>query len=127
MHTFSPLLMTVIANITGHFLLCQRTKCKKTTHCHRLCLVSAAHCPSAAEVVEASPGTTALRVQFGDGSSHDFPSCWLRDNCQCDLCYDHKSFTRKLVLDDWDQDDYPVHVEVSSPYVYITKPYALPV
>ncbi|ROT61052.1 putative gamma-butyrobetaine dioxygenase-like [Penaeus vannamei] len=56
------------------------------------------------------PGTTALRVQFGDGSSHDFPSCWLRDNCQCDLCYDHKSFTRKLVLDDWDLDpeDYPV-------------------
>ncbi|XP_037796259.1 gamma-butyrobetaine dioxygenase-like [Penaeus monodon] len=77
----------------------------------------ASHWPSAAEVVEASPGATFLRVQFGDGSSHDFPSCWLRDNCQCELCYDHKSFTRRLVLDDWDQDDYPVRVEVLAPEV----------
>ncbi|XP_042873994.1 gamma-butyrobetaine dioxygenase-like isoform X2 [Penaeus japonicus] len=77
----------------------------------------AAPWPEAAEVVDSTPGTRALRVRFSDGNSHDFPCCWLRDNCQCDVCYDHKSFTRRLVLDDWDQDDYPVHVEVVAPEV----------
>lgn len=76
---------------------------------------------------QSSPGITSatndtdfLRVKFSDGTTGDFPYCWLRDNCQCPRCYDNKSFTRRLVLDDWSDEDRPLDVQVDKGGVMIS-------
>ncbi|XP_071512585.1 gamma-butyrobetaine dioxygenase-like [Panulirus ornatus] len=54
----------------------------------------------------------SVQVEFENGTRGSYPYCWLRDNCQCEGCYDHGSCTRRLVLDDWNHDDHPTHVKV---------------
>ncbi|XP_068228654.1 gamma-butyrobetaine dioxygenase-like [Palaemon carinicauda] len=72
------------------------------------------------EITTATNDEEFLEVKFTDGTQGDYPYCWLRDNCQCSQCYDHTSFTRRLVLDDWSDEDKPIDVQVDKSGVMIT-------
>ncbi|KAK7078956.1 Gamma-butyrobetaine dioxygenase [Halocaridina rubra] len=63
-------------------------------------------------ITSAKQESEILCTKFSDGTSGEFPYCWLRDNCQCSQCYDHKSFTRRLVLDDWNENDHPISIQL---------------
>ncbi len=48
----------------------------------------------------------------GSGQSASFPFPWLRDNCQCEKCFEPKSFSRVVNLREWSLDMKPKSVTV---------------
>ena len=50
-------------------------------------------------------------VEWGKGEHIDkYPSVWLRDNCQCNECFDSSSRQRKLLLRHLDAEIKPVNL-----------------
>ncbi|NXM74396.1 BODG dioxygenase, partial [Serilophus lunatus] len=43
-----------------------------------------------------------VRVEWEDGSESHYPSVWLRDNCQCPLCFLPSARARRLLFEDLD-------------------------
>ena len=72
-----------------------------------------------ANVVSANLETSFLTLNLKEEKKLNFPYQWLRDNCQCEICYDHQSHTRRLLLDQWGHDDKPVLVKVSFKYIFL--------
>ena len=61
-----------------------------------------------------------LEITFIDGgSSNLFPYCWLRDNCQCSVCFDSDALCRKLTLEDWEHQDRPQTIQASLYLTYL--------
>ncbi|XP_076056491.1 gamma-butyrobetaine dioxygenase-like [Oratosquilla oratoria] len=58
-------------------------------------------------VTAATSQASSVHVTFKDESGKEYPFCFLRDNCQCPQCYDRDSFTRRLLVEDWNMDDVP--------------------
>ncbi|KAK3879448.1 hypothetical protein Pcinc_015981 [Petrolisthes cinctipes] len=83
-------------------------------------LYTSAYSSSNAVIESASVGNGEVRVVWGRSSACGgeeeewcvYPYPWLRDNCQCTQCYDAKSYTRIITLEDWHHDDTPHQVKV---------------
>ena len=45
-----------------------------------------------------------VTITWEDGQIDKYPSVWLRDNCQCNNCFDHASKQRKLLMRNLDVD-----------------------
>ena len=56
-------------------------------------------------------GNRFLELEVG-GDVEKFPYLWLRDNCQCDLCFEKKSFSRVVNLSEFPVDIKPKEVKV---------------
>ncbi|RLV91442.1 hypothetical protein DV515_00014108 [Chloebia gouldiae] len=52
--------------------------------------------------VEASGEGRFICVQWEDGSESSYPCVWLRDSCQCPLCFLPSAGARRLLLEDLD-------------------------
>lgn len=52
--------------------------------------------------VEALDEGHLLCVQWEDGSESSYPCVWLRDNCQCPLCFLPSAGARRLLFEDLD-------------------------
>ena len=53
----------------------------------------------------------SLEVQFIKGLKCEFPFAWLRDNCQCQICFDSTALGRKFLLQDLNPNLSPVSYE----------------
>lgn len=65
----------------------------------------------AAQQLSMSPGIQKVEaldeghficVKWEDGSESSYPSVWLRDNCQCPLCFLPSAGARRLLFEDLD-------------------------
>lgn len=56
----------------------------------------------AIQKVEALDEGHLLCVQWEDGSESSYPCVWLRDNCQCPLCFLPSAGARRLLFEDLD-------------------------
>ena len=54
-----------------------------------------------------------LQLSFGDGITTDVPYVWLRDNCQCDRCYNSSAMARTVLMQDVPLDVQPSKISVS--------------
>ena len=50
----------------------------------------------------------------GGKGTDSFPSVWLRDNCQCPVCFNTSSSSRQLLMKDLDPEVKVTDVKVSS-------------
>ncbi|KAK4306755.1 hypothetical protein Pmani_021442 [Petrolisthes manimaculis] len=71
-------------------------------------------------VMQAVTEKEYLRVRFGDGSKAKVPYVWLRDNCQCSVCFNQHAQGRKLIITDLDLDIYPTEVQESDSGLKVT-------
>jgi len=55
-----------------------------------------------------------LDVTWNDGEQTSYPYIWLRDNCQCSVCFHASAMTRRLLFHDVDFNVMPQNVEVLS-------------
>ena len=54
-----------------------------------------------------------IKAIFADGVESDLPHVWLRDNCQCPLCFCKSSLGRKMLLNDLDLNIHPMEVRTN--------------
>lgn len=59
---------------------------------------------AAVRTVRSAGGGRAVCVQWEDGSESRYPSVWLRDSCQCPVCFLPSAGARRLRLEDLDVD-----------------------
>ena len=55
-----------------------------------------------------------LEITFRDGTTQTYPYPWLRDNCRCESCYSHSTFSRQGSIHDLDIDAIPSDVSLST-------------
>ena len=53
-----------------------------------------------------------VNVTFNNGTVDTYPFTWLRDNCQCERCYEPNSQSRTILLKDLDIETVPKSVSV---------------
>jgi len=53
-----------------------------------------------------------LEVTWNDGEQTSYPYIWLRDNCQCSVCFHSGAVTRRLHFHDMDMNVMPANIEV---------------
>ena len=56
-------------------------------------------------------GNRFLELESGN-EVEKFPYVWLRDNCQCEKCFEQKSFSRVVNLNEFPVDIKPKEVKV---------------
>jgi len=55
-----------------------------------------------------------LEVTWNDGEQTSYPYIWLRDNCQCSVCFHAPTATRRVHFHNTDFNVMPQNVEVMS-------------
>ena len=55
-----------------------------------------------------------LKITWNNGDSQTYPYPWLRDNCRCDSCYSHSTYSRTACFLDLDVEAVPQDVALSS-------------
>ena len=51
--------------------------------------------------------STNVSIHWGDGRHDEYPSVWLRDNCQCPECYNKAARNRMMLMQNLDVDVSP--------------------
>ena len=65
----------------------------------------------AASCVNFDASRNQLVVRWADkNDDHPYPLVWLRDNCQCPLCYDSSSQSRTITFAQFQLDHKPKHL-----------------
>ena len=62
------------------------------------------------------PNTSDTNVKEEPGTrptSYEYPFVWLRDNCQCEKCFQPAAKSRILLVRDLDLNDHPTNTTVS--------------
>ena len=54
-----------------------------------------------------------VTVTYSDGTTDKFPFLWLRDNCQCEECFNHDSLARSFLMKDLRLDITPKSAKVN--------------
>jgi len=62
-----------------------------------------------------------LEVTWNDGEQTSYPYIWLRDNCQCSMCFHASTMTRRLHFHNVDFNVMPLNVEVVATTVLIKR------
>ena len=55
-----------------------------------------------------------LKITWSNSDSQMYPYPWLRDNCRCDSCYSHSTYSRTTCLLDLDVEAVPQDMTLSS-------------
>ena len=58
-----------------------------------------------------------VTVTYSDGTTDKFPFLWLRDNCQCEECFNPHSLARSFLMKDLRLDITPKSVKVNTFFV----------
>ena len=64
--------------------------------------------------LERNDSDKCLKVTWSNNDSQTYPYPWLRDNCRCDSCYSHSTYSRTACFLDLDVEAVPQDVTLSS-------------
>jgi len=58
-------------------------------------------------------------VETPNGTLEEYPWVWLRDNCQCKLCYESQAQSRILNLAEFDLDTRPLSAQIEDGKLHV--------
>lgn len=72
------------------------------------------------DVTEGKLSLRAVEVTFRDNSTSHYPHLWLRENCQCDKCFNKGAIGREVLIDDLKLDIQPKDLQLDDGGVQVT-------
>ena len=83
----------------------------------RSCTSTASSRTDAVTTADYDDDRDTITVTWDSGVTSEFPAVWLRDNCQCPLCFHESAIARNIVMNTLDVDVKPTELKVSVHYV----------
>ena len=78
----------------------------------RRCLTSSTDSTGSVKAADVNVTSRCVTVTYNDGTKDKFPFLWLRDNCQCEECFNPHSLARSFLMKDLRLDITPKSVKV---------------
>lgn len=74
------------------------------------------------DVTEGIINLKTIEIGFGDKTRSLYPHVWLRENCQCNECYNHDAIARTFLVEELDLNIKPKEIQVKNGDLHITWP-----